>query len=196
MLAAATITLATTGNNAFALNGAGLTGIAVLDLQIGYDASTLTNPRIEKGGLVPADAIFDFNPSGAGDMRLFIRIRSQAIAGAGSIATLRFDGTDGSIGKILSLSANLVTVMATPAAAQVQIVNPAPPAPPQPDPVTTDTTAGSGLGYRFRRCREWAGRLCCDFSAGDLGHSSGNLPGQSHRGGAGRRRPGRKESRP
>lgn len=146
--AAAEITLAGIGDNAFVLQGAGLTGVAVVDVQIVYDTATLISPRVEQGAIIPGDAIFDFNSSDGGEIRLFVRIRNNALAAAtGTIATFRFGSPDGAAGNVLSMSANLVNVMAMPVAARTRIVKwvPPPVSDPKADPeVGSGTTATPG----------------------------------------------------
>ncbi len=120
--AAVQITLSPAGDSAFILQGGGLQGIAVLDLEIGYDPALMTSPQAERGGLIPTDAIFNFNPSTPGQIRLFIRMGSRAVSGSGTLATLRFSRlTETTPASIRSLTANLVSVKATPVLASVQI---------------------------------------------------------------------------
>jgi len=117
------LTVTTTGSNVFVLHGKDLDGIAALDFQFGYDQTVMTNPTGSRGGLIPGDAIFNFNPSAPGEIRLFIRIGATAVNGSGTIATISFDGMGDSAGNIRSLNASLVTVKATPAASRVQILS-------------------------------------------------------------------------
>lgn len=122
--AAVQITLSPAGDSAFILQGGAFQGIAVLDLEIGYDPALMAHPQAERGGLIPADAIFNFNPSTPGQIRLFIRMGARAVSGSGTLATLRFSRlSDTTPASIRSLTANLVSVQATPVLASVQILS-------------------------------------------------------------------------
>jgi len=121
--AAVQLTVTPVGSHVFVLQGRNLEGIAVLDLEFGYDPSLLANPRGIRGGLIPPDAIFNCNASVPGQIRLFIRIGSRAVNGSGALATLSFDGIGDVAGSIQSLTANIVTVKATPVVAGVQILS-------------------------------------------------------------------------
>ena len=122
--AAVQLTVMPVAGNVFVLQGKDLDGIAALDFQLNYDPAVMTNPQGGRGELIPGDAIFNFNPAVPGEIRLLIRTNSKSVSGSGTLATISFEGVgvgDAS-GSILSLSANLVSVKATPVIAAVQIL--------------------------------------------------------------------------
>ncbi len=134
------LTLVPEGGNVFMLRGSGLKNLAALDFEFSYDAAAMRNPLAVRGELIPPDAIFDFNPSLPGEIRLFTRISKKAINGSGTIARLIFEGVENAEGRILNMSANLVSVTATPVTATVRIMSRAqqPPAPqPETSPAAT-----------------------------------------------------------
>lgn len=130
------LTLVPEGGNVFTLRGSGLKNLAALDFEFFYDTATMGNPQAVRGELIPSDAIFDFNPSLPGEIRLFSRIAKKAINGSGTIAKLIFEGVENAEGRILNMSANLVSVTATPVTATVRIMS-RPQQPPAPQPETT-----------------------------------------------------------
>lgn len=139
------LTLVPDGGNVFTLRGSGLKNLAALDFEFSYDAAVIRNPQAVRGELIPSDAIFDFNPSLPGEIRLFSRIAKRAINGSGTIAKLIFEGVENAEGRILNMSANLVSVTATPVTATVRIMS-RPQQPPAPQPetapaATTETVA-------------------------------------------------------
>lgn len=128
------LTLVPEGANVFSLRGSGLNNIAVLDFEFSYDTAAMSNPQAVRGELIPSDAIFDFNPSLPGEIRLFSRIAKKAINGSGTIARLIFEGVANAEGRILNMSANLVSVTATPVSATVRIMSGPRQQPPAPQP--------------------------------------------------------------
>ena len=142
------LSLVPEGGNVFTLRGSGLKNLAALDFEFSYDAAVMRNPQAVRGELIPSDAIFDFNPSLPGEIRLFSRIAKRAINGSGTIARLIFEGVENAEGRILNMSANLVSVTATPVTATVRIMSrPQQPSAPQPEtaPATTPETIASNI---------------------------------------------------
>ena len=137
--AAATISVSSTGNAVFELQGAGLEGIGGMDITIGYDASSLTNPRVVQGGLVSGGMMIA-NTNAPGSVRIAM-VQPRGISGAGSIATISFDLSGGTPGKILSLNAKLVDTKGAKIASQTQIFNPAETTSP-----LSQTTSGTASG--------------------------------------------------
>jgi len=119
----ANLTLVPAGGNVFVLQGTNLKNLAVLDFEFSYDQLNMKNPRAVRGEMIPQDAIFDFNPTVPGEIRLFTRIRQKPVNGNGTLATFSFEGVDNAEGFIRSMSANLVSVSATPVIARVQILS-------------------------------------------------------------------------
>ncbi|MFZ3209337.1 MAG: cohesin domain-containing protein [Geobacteraceae bacterium] len=94
-----------------------------MDITIGYDVSSLTNPRVVQGGLV-SGGIMVSNTTVPGSVHIAM-VKANGISGAGSIATISFDQSGGIPGKILSLNAKLVDSKGAKIASQSQIYNPA-----------------------------------------------------------------------
>lgn len=121
---AATISVSSTGNAVFELKAIGLEGVGGMYITIGYDASSLTNPRVVQGGLVSGWMMIP-NTDVPGSVRIaMLDTQVKGISGAGSIATISFDQSGVTPGKILSLNAELVDTKRAKIASQVQIFNP------------------------------------------------------------------------
>jgi hypothetical protein len=146
VFAASTLTVSSVGNGVFTLQGTGMDGIAAMDIVLQYDATTLTNPRVESGGLI-AGAMTAVNPNTPGIVRIAI-IRTIPMAGSGDILSLTFDRTGASVGAIISLNARVVDINGKSLQSSVQITNTASttvaggdsssrPAPSQPPTPTT-----------------------------------------------------------
>ncbi|MSN26866.1 MAG: hypothetical protein GJV46_13470 [Geobacter sp.] len=137
----ANLSLVPSGGNVFVLQGANLKNLAALDFEFSYDQLNLKNPKAVRGEMTPQDAIFDFNPTVPGEIRLFIRIGRKPVNGSGTIATFSFEGIDNAEGLIRSMSANLVSVSATPVIARVQILGRPQQQTPQPQQPPTQESA-------------------------------------------------------
>jgi hypothetical protein len=97
--------------------------VAAMDITITYDAASLSNPRVQQGGLI-SGALTAVNLNVPGTVRMAI-IRTTPIQGSGIIATLTFDRTGGSGGKITGLGARLSNLDGRPLPALAQVINPA-----------------------------------------------------------------------
>jgi len=90
----------------FVLRGEQMTGVAGLDIRIGYDARTLSNPQVVLGSLV-SGMLNATNPSNP--IRMAI-VGTSPITGSGSgiIATITFDRTGSAPGAVTSLIGSLI----------------------------------------------------------------------------------------
>lgn len=132
LYAASTLSLSSSGNGGFVLQGEGMENVASLDITIIYDTATLANPRVTSGGLI-SGALMQVNPNVPGTVRMGI-ITISPIKGTGAIATLAFDQVGNSPGKIIAIKASITNSNGKPLPVQAQIVNP-------PDePVSASTT--------------------------------------------------------
>jgi hypothetical protein len=138
--AATTISISSRGGGVFELQGAGLEGMGGMDITIGYDVSSLTNPRVVQGGLVSGGMMIA-NTNAPGSVRIAM-VQPKGISGAGSIATISFDLSGVTPGKILSLNANLVDTKGAKIASQSQVFNSAETTFPLFQ-TTSDTTSGA-----------------------------------------------------
>ena len=77
---AASITVTPAGSGAFAVLGDGMTGVAGIDITLGYDSSALASPSVTQGGLV-SGALFTANTNLPGLVRIAI-IKSTPFPGA------------------------------------------------------------------------------------------------------------------
>jgi len=134
--AVSSLTLTPSGANSFVLQGQGVEGAAAVECNITYDASSLGNPRVELGGLA-AGAMIAVNPNVPGTIRIAL-VRTTPMTGSGAIATISFDRKGDAAGRILALSAKLVTIDGKPLAVSVSFSNP-----PDTQSPTAATTAGS-----------------------------------------------------
>jgi hypothetical protein len=120
--AVSTLTISSTGDGVFLLQGIGIEDAAALEIIVSYDTATLANPRVVEGPLITG-AMTAINPNVPGMVRLVI-IRLTPVKGSGVIATLTFDRKGSSPGKVLSLSARLANINGAPFPALVQVNNP------------------------------------------------------------------------
>jgi hypothetical protein len=119
--AASTLTISSTGNGIFLLQGIGIKDAAALEIMVSYDVATLANPRVVEGPLV-AGAMTAVNQKTPGMVRMVI-IRITPVKGDGVIATLTFDRTGPSPGRIISLSAKLANIKGVSLPASVRVYN-------------------------------------------------------------------------
>ncbi len=122
VFAVSTVTIAPAGDGIFAIQGAGIEGASAFEINVSYDPATLSNPRLVEGPLI-AGAMTATNTTAPGTVRIVI-IRVAPITGSGVIATLTFDRTGPSPGRINALKARLANATGAPLLAQVEITNP------------------------------------------------------------------------
>lgn len=118
--AAATISIASSGNRSYDLQGIGVSGAAAFEITISYDPAGLSGPNVDQGALV-SGAMMAVNANVPGTIRIAL-IRTTPVEGTGSIASIAFSGAGSSRG-ITALSAALSDINGKPLASQVQISN-------------------------------------------------------------------------
>ena len=121
-LAVSVVSISSGGGGVFLLQGIGIEGASAFELTVDYDTATLSNPRITEGSLI-AGAMTAINPYVPGIIRI-VAIRIAPVQGSGVIATIAFDRTGASPGKINSLNVRLANSTGSPLSAQAQIINP------------------------------------------------------------------------
>ena len=84
------------------IQGTGFENVGAMHFTVLYDTSSLGNPRVVQGALI-SGAMMMPNATVPGSVQLGI-IRVTPIQGSGVIATLTFDRTGSSAGKILSVA--------------------------------------------------------------------------------------------
>jgi hypothetical protein len=92
---AASISVSPAGSTAYTVQG-DMTGVAGIDLTIGYDSSSLTAPTVRSGGLV-AGALMTSNTSVPGTIRIAI-VSVTPFRGSGTIVDISFAARNGSSG--------------------------------------------------------------------------------------------------
>ena len=120
--AVSTITISSSGDGVFTLQGVGIEDASALEISVFYDTASLANPRVVEGPLITG-AMTAINPNVAGTVRIVI-ISITPIKGSGTIATLTFDRTSSSPGKISALKARLANIKGAPLLSAVQVNNP------------------------------------------------------------------------
>jgi hypothetical protein len=110
------------GDGVFVLQGTGLKNVNGMELSVAYDAATLANPRVQMGSLVRGmvSAVNSTNP-----LRLAVLSGSQSVSGDGTIATITFDRTGSSPGRITSLKGDLRDLKGQKISLQALVVDPA-----------------------------------------------------------------------
>jgi len=119
--AASTLSLLSSGDGGFSLQGVGMENVAALDVTINYETSTLSNPRVMPGVFI-SGALMQVNPNVPGTVRMLI-ITTSPIKGDGTIATLAFDQTGNSPGRIIAINASVANINGDPLPVLAQIVN-------------------------------------------------------------------------
>ncbi len=116
------VSTSSASDGVFLLQGIGIEGAAGLDINITYDTTTLASPRVVEGPLI-AGAMTAVNPNVPGVIRIVV-IRLSPVNGSGVIATLTFNRTGSSPGRIIALSAKLADVKGNLLSSLVQVNNP------------------------------------------------------------------------
>jgi hypothetical protein len=119
---AAVLTLASSGNGVYALQGFGLSDVGGLDITISYDTSTLANPRVVQGALL-SGGMMAVNGNSPGTIRM-AGATSRSISGGGNLATVSFDLRGAGSGKVLSMSASLINSNGAKLPVQSLVQNP------------------------------------------------------------------------
>lgn len=101
-LAAATVTVSPSGESTYTVQGAGMDGVAGIQLDVTYDAKSLSTPTVNKGD-VAAGALLAANSSLPGLIKIAI-ISTSAFSASGQIASISFASKTGS-GGIQSVTA-------------------------------------------------------------------------------------------
>lgn len=119
------VSLSFAGNSTFILTGANLEDVSKLQVAIGYDASTLSNPRLVSitsfsGARVAVDS------DSPGALRLTITADTP-MNGKGSLAKIDFYSSGNSAGTISSLNGQIYGANGTSLSAMFEYTNPTPP---------------------------------------------------------------------
>jgi hypothetical protein len=93
------------GIGSYVVQGTGMDGVAGIQLDISYDASSLATPTVTQGNLV-AGAMLAANTSKPGSIKIAI-ISTTPFAGSGQIATISFASKTGN-GGITSITSSMI----------------------------------------------------------------------------------------
>jgi hypothetical protein len=116
---AASVSVVPTGNPAsFSVEGTGIDGIAGIQLDIAYDASSLTNPTVTQGALV-SGAMLAANTSIRGLIKIAI-ISTRTFSGNGQIVAIAFASKTGS-GGITSATVSMIDSKGSSVAASATV---------------------------------------------------------------------------
>ncbi len=103
---AASVSILPTGNPAsFSVEGSGMEGVAGFQLDIAYDATSLTSPTVTQGALV-SGAMLAANTSRPGIIKIAV-ISTKTFSNSGQIATVTFASQRGS-GGITSATVSMI----------------------------------------------------------------------------------------
>ena len=120
-LAVSTVSISPAGKGVFVIRGVGMQNVAGLELNIGYDSTTLSNPRVASGSLI--NGMLNATNTGGNPIKMAI-VGTKAIGGSGSgtIATITFAGA----GKITDIYGNLIDPGGKKVAVSFSLSNPEP----------------------------------------------------------------------
>lgn len=114
---AATVTVTASGDTSYSVQGSGMTGVAGIELNINYDATSLSSPNVKPilGGMFAA------NTSRPGSIKIAI-VSTTAFSGSDSvgIVNITFAGRTGT-GGITSASVNMIDTKGAKIAASITV---------------------------------------------------------------------------
>ena len=122
--AGAQVSIATAGNGVFTLQGAGLQGVAGIQLAISYDATILSAPQVTLGNLV-GERFHGVNVNANPMQIAVVDTVNFGGSGSGTIATVTFGSGTAAAG-ITGLSGTLIDQNSKAVAAQFTVVAPDP----------------------------------------------------------------------
>jgi len=121
-LAAPTLTISSSGNGVFVLQGINLNSVGGINASIHYDTATLANPKVSQGGL-SSGSLSAINTDTPGAITIGM-VNAIGITGSGVLATISFDLPGSSPGVIQSLTAEVISHTLQKIPAQIQVINP------------------------------------------------------------------------
>jgi Cohesin domain len=131
---AASVTIVPSGGNTFVVQGGDMNGVAGIDLNISYDASSLASPSVNQGALV-SGAMFLANANNPGNIKIAI-VSTKVFSGNGPIATITFGSQTGN-GSISSVTAKMININGGNMAVQASVVPAGTTPPPEPESTAT-----------------------------------------------------------
>jgi len=142
--AIATLSISPAGDGVFVLHGARMQEVSSFHISIKYDATTLSNPRVVMGSLA-SGRMAAINAGGNPIQIGSVDLKPLGGSGSGTIATITFNRTGPSAGRITGLDGNLLDASSPPkkVAMSTPVITDPNPAADQPstDDSGNDTTA-------------------------------------------------------
>ena len=96
VLAAATVSVTSSGDKSYSVQGSGMEGVSGIQLDITYDSASLSNPTVAQGALV-SGAMLAANTTLPGSIKIAI-ISTKSFSANGLIATITFANRQGNGG--------------------------------------------------------------------------------------------------
>jgi hypothetical protein len=117
------VSISSSGNGVFDLQGIDFVGVSGAMVTITYDTATLSNPEVAQGGLM-AGSLMAANTSPPGNIVIaLLNSSATAISGSGSLATIRFDLPGSSLGVIQSVRLELINSAGNRLPAQQAVIS-------------------------------------------------------------------------
>lgn len=107
----ASISVTPLGNGKFVINGNSMDGVAAISLNITYDSSSLSSPKIDQGSLT-SGGMFAANPNFTSDTVRIAILKSSGFSGSGQLAVITFATHTGS--GTLSVSSSMIDSKTAP----------------------------------------------------------------------------------
>ena len=109
----ASVSVISTGNGVYVIQGNNMDGVAAISLTISYDSSTLSSPTVVQGGLI-SEALMVSNTTTPGTLRISaLAAYPKVISGSGQIATISFATVTGE-GSVSVASVEMFDVRGAP----------------------------------------------------------------------------------
>jgi len=105
---ASAISVVSAGDGLFTIQGSSMDGIAGIDITINYDPATITNARVNQGGLI-SGAMMLANVNVPGSIRIAV-ITTTPFRGSGPIASVAYDRKGTSAGRITAVNAKVANL--------------------------------------------------------------------------------------
>jgi hypothetical protein len=166
------LTIPSSGTGTLAMQGTDLDKVHAMDIVIGYDPATMTNPRVSSGGLI-AGALMTANTELPGTIHISVIYKFPTVkSGSGQIVQLSFNSPSGSPATITNFTVKLLDVNGAQLGAQPVIIpvdtsssNPQPVA----DTIKSDNTSSeSGSQAQTGGDTTQAGGLARPLAGGNL----------------------------
>lgn len=120
VLAAATVSVTSSGDKSYTVQGSGMDGVSGIQLNITYDSASLSTPTVTQGSLI-SGAMLAANTSLPGFIKIAI-ISTKPFSASGQIASITFANQQGS-GGITSANVSMIDKIGAGFPATISIAN-------------------------------------------------------------------------